>query len=64
MGSKEIKMIDLFELMNKLNNKLQGKGTFAREMYSVVKAFRVKIKLICRQLSQNNTTNFATRHNE
>ena len=53
-------MVDLFEYMNKINKKLQGKGTFPREMYSVVKAFRVKIKLFCRHLSQNNTTHFAT----
>ena len=53
-------MVDLFEYMNKINNKLQGKGTFPREMYSVVKAFMVKIKLFCRHLSQNYTTHFAT----
>ena len=37
--------VDLFENMNELNTKLQGKGTFAHEMYSTVKAFRVKLKL-------------------
>ena len=52
--------VDLFEHMNELNIKLQGKGTFAHEMYSTVKAFRVKLKLFSRQLSQNITTHFAT----
>ena len=52
--------VDLFEHMNELNTKLQGKGTFAHEMYSIVKAFRVKLKLFSRQLSQNITTHFAT----
>ena len=52
--------VDLFEHMNELNTKLQGKGTFAHEMYSTVKAFRIKLKLFSRQLSQNITTHFAT----
>ena len=51
---------DLFEHMNELNTKLQGKGTFAHEMYTTVKAFRVKLKLFSRQFSQNITTHFAT----
>ena len=49
-------MVDLFEHMNKL----QKKSTFAQEMYSLVKALRLKIKLVFRQLSQNNITHFAT----
>ena len=52
--------VDLFEHMNELNTKLQGKGTFALEMYLIVKAFRVKLKLFSRQLSQNITTHFVT----
>ena len=28
--------VDLFEHMNELNTKLQGKGTFAHEMYSML----------------------------
>ena len=52
--------VDLFEHMNELNTKLQGKGTFALEMYSIVKAFRVKLKLFSRHLSQNITAHFAT----
>ena len=52
--------VDLFEHMNELNTKLQGKDTFAHKMYSTVKAFRVKLKLFSCQLSQNITTHFAT----
>ena len=52
--------VNLFEHMNELNTKLQGKGTFAHEMYSIVKAFRVKLQLFSRQLSQNITTHFGT----
>ena len=52
--------VDIFEHMNELNTKLQGKGTFAHEMYSIVKTFTVKLKLFSRQLSQNITTHFAT----
>ena len=52
--------VDLFKHMNELNTILQGKGTFAHEMYPTVKAFRVKLKLFSRQLSQNITTHFAT----
>ena len=52
--------VDLFEHMNELNTKLQGKGSFAHDLYSIVKAFRVKLKLFSRQLSQNITTHFAT----
>ena len=46
--------------MNELNTRLQGKGTFAHEMYSTVKALRMKLKLFSRQLSQNITTHFPT----
>ena len=52
--------IDIFEHMNELNTRLQGKGTFAHEMYSTVKAFQVKLKLFSRQLSQNIITHFPT----
>ena len=49
MSSKKIKMVDLFEHMNKLNNKLQGKGIFVREMYSVMKVFSIKLRIFRRQ---------------
>ena len=52
--------VDLFEHINELNTKLQEKGTFAHEMCSTLKAFRIKLKLFSRQPCQNITTHFAT----
>ena len=52
--------VDLFKHLSVLNTTLQGKGTFAHEMYSTGKAFRVKLKLFSRQLSQNITMHFPT----
>ena len=46
--------------MNKPNTKLQGKRSVAHKMYSIVKAFRIKLKLFSCHLSQNITTHFAT----
>ena len=46
--------------MNELKAKIKVKGTFSHEMYSIVKTFRVKLKLFLRQLSQDNTAHFAT----
>ena len=36
-----------------------GKVTFAYELYFVVKAFRLKLKLFSRHLNENNFTHFA-----
>lgn len=52
--------VDLFEHMNELNTCLQGKGTFAHEMYSKIKAFTVKLILFSRQLGENITIHFPT----
>ena len=52
-------MVDLFGHMNELNTKLLGKDTFAYELYFVVKAFRLKLKLFSRHLNENNFTHFA-----
>ncbi|KII70926.1 hypothetical protein RF11_13183 [Thelohanellus kitauei] len=50
----------LFEHIKELNTKLQGNGVFAYEMYNVVKALKVKLKLFSRHLSQNIMTHFPT----
>ena len=52
-------MVDLFGHMNELNTKLLGKDTFAYELYFVVKAFRLKLKLFSCHLNENNFTHFA-----
>lgn len=53
-------MSDLFRHMNELNTELIGKGTFAYEMYTVVKTERLKLKIFSCYLSKTNLTNFAT----
>ena len=53
-------MVDLFTYMNELNFKLMEKGTFAYEMYTVVKTERLKLKIFSCYLSKTNLTNFAT----
>ncbi|KII73335.1 General transcription factor II-I repeat domain-containing protein 2 [Thelohanellus kitauei] len=52
--------LDLFEHMEELNTKLQGNGVFVHEMYYVVKAVQVKLKLFSNQISQKITTHFPT----
>ena len=49
-----------FKHINEINTTLQGKSLVAHELYSIVKAFKVKLKLFSRQLSQNNTVHFTT----
>ena len=52
--------VDVTALMNELNTKLQGKGLFAHEMYSHVKAFMTKVMLISRQLGSTTLDNMKT----
>ena len=46
--------------MNELNSKLQGKGLFAHQMYSLVKAFKGKLILLTCQVEANNLTQHPT----
>ena len=48
--------VDVTAMMNKLNTQLQGKGLFAHEMHSHLKAFMTKLQLISRQLQQQSRT--------
>ena len=52
--------VDIMALMNELNSKLQGKGLFAHQMYSLVKAFKGKLLLLTHQVEANNLTHLLT----
>ncbi|XP_071059504.1 general transcription factor II-I repeat domain-containing protein 2B-like [Pseudochaenichthys georgianus] len=52
--------VDVTAMMNALNTQLQGKGLFAHEMHSHVKAFMTKLQLISRQLGSNNLEHMKT----
>ena len=49
---------DLFGHMNELSTKLLGKDTFAHELYFVVTACRLELKLFSHHLNENNFTHF------
>uniref|UniRef100_UPI0037E7AD0B general transcription factor II-I repeat domain-containing protein 2A-like n=1 Tax=Semicossyphus pulcher TaxID=241346 RepID=UPI0037E7AD0B len=51
---------DVTALMNELNSKLQGKGFFAHEMYSPVKAFVRRLQFLSSQLEGNILTHTPT----
>ena len=51
--------IEGFEKLNILNLELQGKGLFAHNMLTKVKAFEAKLLLFSKQTFQNNFTHFA-----
>ncbi|XP_073432739.1 general transcription factor II-I repeat domain-containing protein 2B-like [Dendrobates tinctorius] len=52
--------IDVTTLMNELNTKLQGKGLFAHEMFSLVTAFMRKLKFLSSQLKVKILTHMPT----
>ncbi|XP_071348106.1 general transcription factor II-I repeat domain-containing protein 2A-like [Trachinotus anak] len=52
--------VDVTGLMNELNTELQGKGIFAHDMYSLVKAFMKKLQFLSSQLEGNILTHLPT----
>ncbi|XP_042238726.1 general transcription factor II-I repeat domain-containing protein 2B-like [Homarus americanus] len=52
--------VDIMGHMNDLNSKLQGKGAFAHDLYSSVKAFMKKLLLLSRQITNKQFAHFAT----
>ncbi|ESO03873.1 hypothetical protein HELRODRAFT_172897 [Helobdella robusta] len=50
--------IDIIEKLNELNNKLQGNGLFAHDMYYHVKSFQSKLALFSRQADENKFCHF------
>ena len=63
MESKEWKYdfmfaVDILEMLNELNVKLQGKGLLAHELYMHVKIFHTKLSLFCRQMEAKSFCHF------
>ena len=52
--------VDIMALMNELNSKLQGKGLFTHQMYSLIKTFKGKLLLLTCQVEANNLTHLPT----
>ncbi|XP_053192732.1 general transcription factor II-I repeat domain-containing protein 2A-like, partial [Scomber japonicus] len=52
--------VDIFSYMNELNLKLQGKDQFVHDMYTNVRAFKSKLTLFSRQLSNKSFAHFPT----
>ncbi|XP_037780254.1 general transcription factor II-I repeat domain-containing protein 2B-like [Penaeus monodon] len=50
---------DVFEKLNELNVKMQGKEPLAHEMYKHVKSFQAKSSLFSRQASESKFTHFS-----
>lgn len=50
--------VDIMQKLNELNTKLQGKGLFAHELYLEVKVFQSKLKLLAKQLNEQNFVHF------
>uniref|UniRef100_A0A3P9L8G5 SPIN-DOC-like zinc-finger domain-containing protein n=1 Tax=Oryzias latipes TaxID=8090 RepID=A0A3P9L8G5_ORYLA len=49
-------MVDITDLLNNLNVKLQGKEQIITELFDHIKAFQMKLQLLCRHLSAGNLT--------
>ena len=52
--------VDIFSYMNELNVKLQGKGQFVHGMHTNVTAFKSKLTLFTRQISNKSFDHFPT----
>uniref|UniRef100_A0A8C4RUC5 General transcription factor II-I repeat domain-containing protein 2 n=1 Tax=Erpetoichthys calabaricus TaxID=27687 RepID=A0A8C4RUC5_ERPCA len=52
--------VDILTHMNELNVKLQGKDQFVHEMYTNVRAFKTKLALFSKQMSNNSFAHFPT----
>lgn len=52
--------VDILTYMNKLNMTLQGKDQFVHEMYRNIKAFKTKLALFSKQMSNKSLCHFPT----
>uniref|UniRef100_A0A8C7WS93 General transcription factor II-I repeat domain-containing protein 2A-like n=1 Tax=Oryzias sinensis TaxID=183150 RepID=A0A8C7WS93_9TELE len=51
-------MVEITDLLNNLNGKLQGKEQIITELFDHIKAFQMKLQLLCRHLSAGNLAHF------
>uniref|UniRef100_A0A3B3IGK3 HAT C-terminal dimerisation domain-containing protein n=1 Tax=Oryzias latipes TaxID=8090 RepID=A0A3B3IGK3_ORYLA len=51
-------MVDITDLLNNLNVKLKGKEQIITELFDHIKAFQMKLQLLCRHLSAGNFAHF------
>ena len=52
--------VDIFSHVNELNVKLQGKDQLVHEMYTNIRAFKSKLTLFSRQISNKSFAHFPT----
>jgi predicted component of type VI protein secretion system len=45
-------LTDITTLLNELNTKLQGKDKFLSDMYSIIKSFQMKSKLLRKHINE------------
>uniref|UniRef100_A0A3P9IIY1 SPIN-DOC-like zinc-finger domain-containing protein n=1 Tax=Oryzias latipes TaxID=8090 RepID=A0A3P9IIY1_ORYLA len=53
-------MVDITDLLNNLNVKLQGKEQIITELFDHIKAFQMKLQLLCRHLSAGKSLTCCT----
>uniref|UniRef100_A0A3P9MDH9 SPIN-DOC-like zinc-finger domain-containing protein n=1 Tax=Oryzias latipes TaxID=8090 RepID=A0A3P9MDH9_ORYLA len=53
-------MVDITDLLNNLNVKLQGKEQIITELFDHIKAFQMKLQLLCRHLSADKSLTCCT----
>ncbi|XP_077395467.1 general transcription factor II-I repeat domain-containing protein 2B-like [Festucalex cinctus] len=52
--------VDILTYMNELNMKLQGEDQFVHDMYTNIRAFKNKLTLFSKQMSNKSFTHFST----
>jgi hypothetical protein len=51
-------LLDITTYLNELNVKLQGKGKLLSDMFSYVKSFEMKLKLLHKHINEQNLDHF------
>lgn len=53
-------LVDITHFLNELNLKLQGTNSLISNLYSYIKAFKLKLTLFSKQLIEKNLVHFPT----